>query len=262
MFSSGPVVNNVLACMTDKIVCATFSADPTSVVEDDEELANKEDKSSRSSSTSPKHSSKTKIVSASVVLDQPGSPATVLAPVSSLALAAAPLLTSNFAFDTRGVTVLRNYSAPNSRRSSEQPDLTTSISAQLSLIGDHTNSGALIYHTEPASRTISVQSLCHLPADQSTSPVMTNHRRQSETSASSTTSSCNSQQQLSPKVKDNPIDDGQQIELPLISSAQFEVDSSVQSAQITHDTSGRSLSTSRSRINTEDRERFTEEVTV
>lgn len=274
MFSSGPVVNNVLACMTDKIVCATFSADPTATVQDDQELANKEAKSvsSRSSSTSPKHS-KTRIVSAAV-LDQPGSPssATVLAPVSSLALAAAPLLTSNFAFDTRGVTVLRNYSAPNSRRSSEQPDLTTSISAQLSLIGDHTNSGALIYHTEPSSRTISVQSLCHLPADQSTvcSPVMANHRRQSETSSSSTTSSCSSNSQrprqlqqgqhhpLSPKVKHKP---DEQIELPLVSSSQYEVDSSVQSAQITPEsTPGRS--TSRSRINTEDRERFTEEVTV
>lgn len=300
MFSnSGPMVNNVLACMTDRIVCATFSADPSAMNEDDEEAKDVKSVSSGSSSTSPKHSSKTsRMVCNAAVLDQPGSlsSATVLAPVSSLALAAAPLLTSNFAFDTRGVTVLRNYSAPNSRRSSEQPDLTTSISAQLSLVGDHTNSGALLYHTDSSSRTISVHSLCHLPADQghqttSCSPMIANHRkdrRQSETSASSASGACGhktnqqhhhdvhghhlSRYPLSPKAKHKPteinssvcVENPEEIELPAaVVPSQYEVDSSVRSAQITPDsTPGRSLSSSRSRINTDDRERFTEEVTV
>lgn len=282
MFNSGPVVNNVLACMTDKIVCATFSADPSVVVEDDEEG---KDAASAESKTSPKHS-KTTIVAS--VQDQPSSPsATVLAPVSSLALAAAPLLTSNFAFDTRGVTVLRNYSAPNSRRSSDQQDLASSISAQLSLVGDHTggmvvpNSGALLFHADPSNRgsSNSVQSLCQLPAEPSScSPVVVNHsqeRRQSEASVSSPKTGHNQTSRhrypLSPKVKhklttamSSPacIEDTEETELSSI-SPQCEVDSSVKSAQITPDsTPGRSLSSSRSRINTDDRERFTEEVTV
>ena len=260
MFNSGPVVNNVLACMTDKIVCATFSADPSAVVEEDEE-----GKDAVSSTT------------VAVVQDLPPSqPASGIAPVSSLALAAAPLLTSNFAFDTRGVTVLRNYSAPNSRRSSDQQDSTASESAQLSLVGDHTNSGALLFHADPSSRgsSISVQSLCQLPAEQISCSTPANHsqkRRQSEASASpkSGQNQANRRYPLSPKVKhklttamSSPacIEDKEETEMSIVSP---QVDSSVKSAQITPDsTPGRSLSSSRSRINTDDRERFTEEVTV
>ena len=272
MFHSGPVVNNVLACVTDRIVCATFSADPTSVAEDDEENEDGESASSTSSTASVRHMKSDGANASSA--DQAASP-TVLAPVSSLALAAAPLLTSNFAFDTRGVTVLRNYSAPNSRRSSEQQELlTTSVNAQLSLVGDHTNSGALLYLADSSSRTISVQSLCHLPAEPiACHPVLANHsrdRRRSDVSANLRQRHQDGHRNpLSPKVKpkrsgfdstvfaENPV----QVELPIYSS-QYEVDSSVRSGQITPDTPGRSLASSRSRINTEDRERFTEEVTV
>jgi hypothetical protein len=282
MFNSGPVVNNVLACMTDKIVCATFSADPSVVVEDDEDVKEVESVSSTSTSSSvrlEKQSNKkanTVAAAATAVQNQPESPSSTV-PASSLALAAAPLLTSNFAFDSRGVTVLRNFSAPNSRRtSSEQTDLSTSISAQLSLIGDHANSGAFhLFHGDPSNMTtsISVHSLCQLSTEQANS-VLANHqagkrRKQSDTSPSPTGQNQSSRFPLSPKlqnkVTDNetgrsPVDE---VDLSLVSSKEYEVDSSVRSAQITPDsTPGRSLSSSRSRINTDDRERFTEEVTV
>ena len=286
MFNSGPVVNNVLACMTDKIVCATFSADPSVVVEDDEDVKDSESVSSTSTSSSVRlaKQSNNRVTAAAAaatttaVQNQPESPSSTV-PASSLALAAAPLLTSNFAFDSRGVTVLRNFSAPNSRRTSEQTDLSTSISAQLSLVGDHTNSGALnLFHVDPSNMTtsISVHSLCQLSTEQANSVQLANHqtdkrRKQSEPSTSPTDQNQSNRYPLSPKLKNKVTDDKtgsrspiDEADLPVSSSAQdYEVDSSVRSAQITPDsTPGRSLSSSRSRINTDDRERFTEEVTV
>ena len=288
MFNSGPVVNNVLACMTDKIVCATFSADPSVVVEDDEDVKDSESVSSTSTSSSvrlAKQSNNRATAAAAAatttaVQNQPESPSSTV-PASSLALAAAPLLTSNFAFDSRGVAVLmRNLSAPNSRRTSEQTDLSTSISAQLSLVGDHTNSGALhLFHVDPSNMTtsISVHSLCQLSTEQANSVQLANHqtdkrRKQSEPSTTPTDQNQSSRYPLSPKLKNKVTDDVltgsrsplDEADLPVSSSAQdYEVDSSVRSAQITPDsTPGRSLSSSRSRINTDDRERFTEEVTV
>ncbi|XP_032778389.2 LOW QUALITY PROTEIN: probable G-protein coupled receptor 158 [Daphnia magna] len=262
MFNSGPVVNNVLACMTDRIVCATFSADPSAMVEDDEDV-----KDAQSPSRSIKQSKKAR--AAPPVVDQPESPSSTV-PASSLALAAAPLLSSNFAFDSRGVSVLRNFSAPNSRRtSSEQTDISTSMNAQLSLVGDHTNSGAL-FHGDQSNNPVSVQSLCQLLNEQA-NPVHANHekeRRYSET-RTSPCGQANSRWPLSPKVKSKLTDETssldcvEEVNVPVVSSQQYEMDSSVRSAQITPvSTPGRSLSSSRSRINTDDRERFTEEVTV
>ena len=285
MFNSGPVVNNVLACMTDKIVCATFSADPSVVVEDDEDVKDSESVSSTSTSSSvrlAKQSNNRATAAAAAatttaVQNQPESPSSTV-PVSSLALAAAPLLTSNFAFDSRGVTVLRNFSAPNSRRTSSAEQ--TDISAQLSLVGDHTNIGALhLFHVDPSNMptSISVHSLCQLSTEQANSVQLANHqtdkrRKQSEPSTTPTDQNQSSRYPLSPKLKNKVTDDVltgsrsplDEADLPVSSSAQdYEVDSSVRSAQITPDsTPGRSLSSSRSRINTDDRERFTEEVTV
>jgi hypothetical protein len=291
MFHSGPVVNNVLACMTDRIVCATFSADPSVVVEDDEDVKDADSNSSTSISSSVRLAKQSRKAMASAsTAGQPNQPesSSSTVPASSLALAAAPLLTSNFAFDSRGVTVLRNFSAPNSRRtSSEQTDLSTSISAQLSLVGDHTNSGALhLFHPgDPSTMatSISVHSLCQssTAADQVTSVLANHHqtghrRKPSVSSASSPTSG---QNQFNSRFaitsqQDHVADETaiatsyspvvvKQSDLPVVSSQQFEVDSSVRSAQITPDsTPGRSLSSSRTRINTDDRERFTEEVTV
>lgn len=292
MFHSGPVVNNVLACMTDRIVCATFSADPSVVVEDDEDVKDADSNSSTSISSSVRLAKQSRKATASASIagqpNQPESPSSTV-PASSLALAAAPLLTSNFAFDSRGVTVLRNFSAPNSRRtSSEQTDLSTSISAQLSLVGDHTNSGALhLFHPgDPSTMatSISVHSLCQssTAAEQVTSVLANHHqtghrRKPSVSSASSPTSGQNqssSRFAITSSQQDHVADETvvatsyspvavNQFDLPVVSSQQFEVDSSVTSAQITPDsTPGRSLSSSRTRINTDDRERFTEEVTV
>lgn len=293
MFHSGPVVNNVLACMTDRIVCATFSADPSVVVEDDEDVKDADSNSSTSTSSSVRLAKQSRKAMASASTagqpNQPESPSSTV-PASSLALAAAPLLTSNFAFDSRGVTVLRNFSAPNSRRtSSEQTDLSTSISAQLSLVGDHTNSGALhLFHPgDPSTMatSISVHSLCQSSTAEQVTSVLANHhqtghrRKPSVSSASSPTNSGQNQQSSSrfaiTSQQDHVADETtiatsyspvvvNQFDLPaVVSSQQFEVDSSVRSAQITPDsTPGRSLSSSRTRINTDDRERFTEEVTV
>lgn len=243
MFTAGPVVNNVLACMTDKIVCATFSADPSLVAgENAEEPA--------STSSSPKHSS---------IEPRTGSPG--LAPVSSLALAAAPLLTSNFAFDTRGVTVLRNYSAPNSRRSSELQDVASSESAQLSLVGDHANSGALVFG--PQSASLSVQSLCQLSC---VDPV--SERRQSEAGVALSSRNIKNNVhhricQFSPKVRrradGSPVNGATDFELR-VADTPLPLDSSVRGAPVSDSVSVRSLS--RSRINTDDRECFTDEVTV
>lgn len=268
MFNSGPVVNNVLACMTDRIVCATFSADPSAMVKDDEDVKDAQSVSSTSPSRSIKQSKK--MNAAHTVVDQPESPSSTV-PASSLALAAAPLLTSNFAFDSRGVSALRNFSAPNSRRtSSEQTDLPAPMDAQLSLVGDHTNSGAL-FHGDPSNCAVSVQSLCQLLTEQA-NPMIANHERERKCSEIRTggQNQANSRYPLSsPKVEDKLIGETSsldcvgEVNLPVVSSQQCEMDSSVKSAQITPDsTPGRSLSSSRSRINTDDRERFTEEVTV
>ncbi|KAI9562198.1 hypothetical protein GHT06_013163 [Daphnia sinensis] len=267
MFNSGPVVNNVLACVTDRIVCATFSADPSAMVEDDEDVKDAQSVSSTSPTRSTKQSKKT--MAAPPVVDQPESPSSTV-PASSLALAAAPLLTSNFAFDSRGVSVLRNFSAPSSRRtSSEQTDISTSMNAPLSLVGDHTNSGAL-FHVDQSNNSVSVQSLCQLLTEQ-TNPVHANHEKERRYSESRTSpcGQANSRWPLSPKVKSKLTDETssldcvEEVNVPVVSSQQYELDSSVRSAQITPvSTPGRSLSSSRSRINTDDRERFTEEVTV
>jgi hypothetical protein len=263
------------------------------VVEDDEDVKDADSNSSTSISSSVRLAKQSRKAMASAsTAGQPNQPesSSSTVPASSLALAAAPLLTSNFAFDSRGVTVLRNFSAPNSRRtSSEQTDLSTSISAQLSLVGDHTNSGALhLFHPgDPSTMatSISVHSLCQssTAADQVTSVLANHHqtghrRKPSVSSASSPTSGQNQQSSsrfaITSSQQDHVADETaiatsyspvvvKQSDLPVVSSQQFEVDSSVRSAQITPDsTPGRSLSSSRTRINTDDRERFTEEVTV
>ena len=136
--SGGPHVNNVLACMTDKIVCATFSADPTSVAEDEEAEAVEEELDIKTPNQ----------VSIMSLDRQSGAvkrltPVASAAPVASLALAAAPLLS----FNTSGMAILRNYSAPNSRRNSYKPEsisTPTSVqNVQLSFVGDYANYGAL-----------------------------------------------------------------------------------------------------------------------
>lgn len=246
----GPKVNNVLACMTDKIVCATFSADPNAVAEDDEEEDPEagEDVEEAESDSSSSYDETAK------------SPVSALAPASSLALAAAPLLTTNFAFDTRGSMALRIYSAPSSRRGSDQPlDAITSTSptsVRLSLVGDHTNSGALFYHRPTGS--ISVHSLCHLTTTEE-SGSRQSLRRLSESGKDGVPIQMHP---LSPRIRRKSIGDNDEASV----SAEVEVgDSSVRSAQVTPaGTPGprSSVSSSKSRINTEDRERFTEEVTV
>ena len=254
----GPKVNNVLACMTDKIVCATFSADPNAMTEGDAEdpdeaaagEGSREDDSGSSSSSNE---------------DDAVSPVSALAPTSSLALAAAPLLTSNFAFDTRGSVALRMYSAPNSRRGSQQPiDITSSpsspASVRVSLVGDHANSGAIFYHS-PSRRppnSISVHSLSHIAKADEQSGSRQTLRRLSESGRDTPIQTY----PLSPRIRRKASPAAQTT--PDESPGGEEVDISVRSAQVTPaGTPGpRSLSSSRSRINTDDRERFTEEVTV
>lgn len=257
MMFGGPKVNNVLASMTDKIVCATFSADPNMVAEEDEE---EEDKEGKQDPADRVESSADEVSVAAQLTNHNTSPVSALAPASSLALAAAPLLTSDFAFDTRGSTALRIYSAPTSRRCSDQPlsDVSSPMSVQLSLVGDHTNSGALFYQTPPNSRptaSISVHSLCHLPLAEEGTTMTTSFgsgRRLSESGLSDTPAQ-EQQHQRSPRARRKPNEAVEQM-----------VDHTVRSAHVTPESTpaNRSLSSSRSRINTEDREHFTEEVTV
>jgi hypothetical protein len=132
--------------------------------------------------------------------------------------------------------------------------------------------------------SISVHSLCQSSTAEQVTSVLANHhqtghrRKPSVSSASSPTSGQNQQSSsrfaITSSQQDHVADETaiastsssvvvNQFDLPVVSSQQFEVDSSVRSAQITPDsTPGRSLSSSRTRINTDDRERFTEEVTV
>ena len=230
----GPKVNNVLASMTDKIVCATFSADPNLVEEDERQGADEIE-----SGDNPEEN----------VNLQPSEMPT---PVSSLALAAAPLLTSNFTFDTRGLSVLNNYSAPNSRRSSDQQEATTPSSNsvnKLSLVGDYANSGALtgvshiynldnVYHR---SQTSSVENVHHSSNAGEGYPLSPQVRHKFSTSSVSLTENANEKRPMFSMDAD---------------------DCSVRSAQVTpKSTPGRSQSM-RSPINTDDRDNFTEEVTV
>ena len=199
-------MNNVLASMTDKIVCATFSADPSLVEEEAEEddishvleagaLAEVEEEESDEEVKHEAEEAEEEFNSQ---------------PMSSLALAAAPLLTSNFTFDTRGLSVLNQYSAPSSRRCSDQHEATTTAVAVIfNMDSVYQSADAASGHR---SQTSSVQNLC-----------------------------C-----AAPSVSPPPPCD----------------DSSVHSAQITPQTTpGRSQSL-RSNINTDDRDKFTEEVTV
>jgi len=271
MMFGGPKVNNVLACMTDKIVCATFSADPNAVAEDEQDDAEEEDESKSESSSSSSSDRMNPIET---------SPVSALAPPSSLALAAAPLLTSDFAFDTRGATALRIYSAPSSRRCSDQPlELSSPMSIQLSLIGDHGNSGALFGAGRPTT-SISVHSLCNIP--KSEEPIGTAKtasggaiRRLSGTDQSSSPGPDEIHQlryPLSPRIRRNNTITGSggannnSVEEHQGEEEHHQLDRSVRSAHETPESrtpsASRSLSSSRSRINTEDRERFTEEVTV
>lgn len=272
MMFGGPKVNNVLACMTDKIVCATFSADPNAVADDDGDDAEEEESKSESSSSS----------SSDRMNPMETSPVSALAPPSSLALAAAPLLTSDFAFDTRGATALRIYSAPSSRRCSDQPlELSSPMSIQLSLIGDHGNSGALFGASRPTT-SISVHSLCNIPkSEESIGTAKTTSgggaiRRLSGADPSSSSDPSDEIHQLryplSPRIRrNNTIPGGggannNSVEEHQGEEEHHQLDRSVRSAHETPESrtpsASRSLSSSRSRINTEDRERFTEEVTV
>ena len=231
----GPKVNNVLASMTDKIVCATFSADPNLVEEDEREEVEENESGDN------------------VEEEVSTQPSEMTAPVSSLALAAAPLLTSNFTFDTRGLSVLNNYSAPNSRRSSDQQEAMTLSSNsvnKLSLVGNYANSGALtgvphifnldnVYHR---SQTSSVENVCH------------------------SISNAGEGYPLSPQVKhkfstSSVSLNGNAIEKRPIYGMDTD-DCSVRSAQITPKSTPARSQSLRSPINTDDRDNFTEEVTV
>ena len=318
MFGSGggPVVNNVLASMTDKIVCATFSADPNLVAEEEEEeddaISNKSSRTSLDNETSSKKK-KTRSNSSSATALHLLSPSA--GPNASLALAAAPLLSSDFTFDTQGVSVLKNYSAPNSRRCSAASDRRRSSSTALSLVGDHNNSGALIYnqgngggdhrdHHAARPTSISVHSLCSLPTTSEQCDIehelaTANHNggRAAGSRAMMPMRNNGSQKKnkmvvqdcdrtgfepvypLSPQIRHRQMtapskkmnkrltSAGDLVDIVAegveTTDADPRTDRSVRSAQATPEgTPGRSLSTSRSRINTEDRERFTEEVTV
>ena len=220
MMFGGPKVNNVLASMTDKIVCATFSADPNAVEEDDER-EEEEEEEEEEEDEEEEEEEENGAEEEQIDLASPE----ITAPMSSLALAAAPLLTSNFTFDTHGLSVLNNYSAPNSRRSSQQQEETTANS-KLSLVGDYANSGALT----------SVPHIFSIENAGEGYPLSPQVRHKLSTSSVS----------LSENVSEKRPIDGRDAD-----------DASVCSAQVTpKSTPGRSP------INTDDRDNFTEEVTV
>ena len=157
MFGSlgGPHVNNVLACMTDKIVCATFGADPNTVLEDDEDQIEVETSAETAATDedsvdqvgthdTPDVPEPTQIKprdpASMASLDRQAGAARCIAPIASLALAAAPLLS----FSPGGMAILRNCSEPNSRRNSFKPECgATPTGTRLSFVGDYTNCGAL-----------------------------------------------------------------------------------------------------------------------
>ena len=298
--ASGAHVNNVLASMTDKIVCATFSADPNIVLEDDED----EPQDKAESPVSSENMEEEKNVKVSPAL---------VAPISSLALAAAPLLTTNFSYNQRTGLVMSNYSAPNSRRSSYQPDVSTPMSVQLNFVGDYTSYGSLstvpkIFHLEntfengahfnPAA--MSTTSLCTpttteatlsmfsgqgvqtdplpstgsfwdtpLPLDvQRPNRVLSNEHVAVERGRTRPQLSANNSMgkrwsyPLSPEVihkaSSSPVN-ATSLQIPLKDdNVTVQVDCTVRSGQATP----RPVGSSRSPIDTNDRDRFTDEVTV
>lgn len=295
MFGTGPKVNNVLASMTDKIVCATFSADPNLSKEQDEDTTNmgavEDDCVSYVSAGSDS-------AVRQETLDKSMNPS---ATVSSLALAAAPLLTTNFTFDTRGLSVLKNFSAPSSRRCSDQQDAATATRAQLSLVGDYANSGALagvplVFNMDSRYQSTGQMAPRAASSVQDLVYNLGRSRRNrcgrlatSEKSLSSSDSSpldaVISSYPLSPRVMHRDattsslssaaslsvlcrLTDGPDAHLPanrptLQEQVGTQVDCSVRSAQATPQLAlGRPGTSLRPHINTDDLDRFTEEVTV
>ena len=308
MFGSagGPYVNNVLASMTDKIVCATFSADPNVVTEDEDESTPQPCESPAQKLLHSKSSKARHSTSSTISLDYHTecsaarlSPVAETTPAATLSLAAAPLLS----FNADGLVVLRNCSAPNSRRPSYHQESLSLAGSALSFAancaalkkpfnfqsqvleeGDYcletgigandvvctplvAGQGTAVSNADPAELSMSNRHPTHhhVPSrDEEPVPCVADVSARKRWSYP-----------LSPQVvqksalrppsaacptamgdcaRGRPAPTGNE---PVVV---VEVDCTVRSAQMTTVVAERSKS--RSRINTDDRERFTEEVTV